>query len=336
MRPPWFHLTVIAWLLMAPPATGERHVVVVYTSLDQVFSEPVLRDFEKKTGIAVQAVYDVEAGKTTGLVNRLLAEREHPKCDVFWNSEFAQTLVLKQKGVLAPYRSPLAEDIPARFKDPAGFWAGFSARARVIILNPDLLSQAEAPQSIFELTQPRWKGQVAMAYPLFGTTLTHVAALYAALGEEKTQEYLKALKANGVRIVDGNAMARDVVVEGEVPVALTDTDDISVALKAGKPAAMVFPDRDGLGTLLIPATVALIRGAPHADAAKTLIDYLLSHEVEEKLAFADCAQIPVREKVKRPAHVPDLSSIRVMAVDYSVVAENMGPAARFCQGLFVR
>jgi len=118
----------------------------------------------------------VETSKTTGLVNRLIAEKNRPRADVFWNSEVGRTLVLKDKGVLAPYRSPAAQDIPAQFKDREDYWTGFAARARVLIYNTELLEASEVPQSIFQLTQPQWKGKVALAYPLFGTTATHVAA----------------------------------------------------------------------------------------------------------------------------------------------------------------
>lgn len=86
----------------------EEQQVVIYTSLDKVFSEPVLEAFEKETGIKVLAVYDSEATKTTGLVNRLIAEKSSPRADVFWNSETGRTIILKQKGVLAKYLSPSA------------------------------------------------------------------------------------------------------------------------------------------------------------------------------------------------------------------------------------
>lgn len=119
----------------------------------------------------------------------------------------------------------------------------------MLIYNTELLEASEAPQSIFQLTQPQWKGKVALAYPLFGTTATHVAAWYAVLGQAKTEQYLRDLKDNGVLIVDGNAIARDLVVQGEVPVGFTDTDDVNVAIQAGKSVAMIFPDQDGLGTL---------------------------------------------------------------------------------------
>jgi iron(III) transport system substrate-binding protein len=310
--------------------------VVVYTSLDQVFSEPILREFEGQTGIEVKAVYDVEASKTTGLVNRLIAEQRRPRADVFWNSEVGRTLLLKDRGVLAPYQSPSAADIPEQFKDPDGWWTGFAARARVLIYNKTLLGDADLPKSIFDLTEPAWKGRVALAYPLFGTTATHVAAWYAVLEAERTEEYLRALKANEIVIVDGNATSRDVVVQGELPLGFTDTDDANVAIQAGEPVGMIFPDKDGLGTLMIPNTVALIAGAPHPDAGRRLIDYLLSREVESRLAFSESMQIPVRPGVAKPDHVPDYNEVRAMDVSYRAIADNMERGARFCRALFTR
>ena len=310
--------------------------VVIYTSVDQVFSEPILRDFEKETGIKIKAVYDVEASKTVGLVNRLLAEKEHPRCDVFWNSEVGRTIFLKQKGLFTPYASPSAKDIPPQFKDKDGYWTGFAARARVLVYNTNLLKESDLPKSIFDLTKVQWKGKVALGYPVFGTTATHMAALYATLGQEKTEKFLKELKANEVVIVNGNSVVRDMVVEGQLPIGFTDTDDVNVAIQAGKPVKMIYPDRDGLGTLLIPNSVALINNAPHLEQGKKLIDYLLSREVESKLAFCESAQMPIREGVKTPPHVPSFSSIKAMKVDYYDVAENIEKSDRFCQSLFIR
>lgn len=110
-------------------ADGKQHQeVVVYTSMDMVYRQPVFNAFEKETGIKVLAVYDSEATKTIGLVNRLIAEEDNPRADVFWNAETGKTITLKKKGVLAKYVSPSASDIPGEFKDPEGYWAGFAAR----------------------------------------------------------------------------------------------------------------------------------------------------------------------------------------------------------------
>ena len=132
-------------------------------------------------------------------------------------------------------------------RDPEGYWTGFSARMRVIAYNTKLVSADEAPQSVLDLADPKWKGQAAIADPRFGSTSFHVAALYAVLGDEKADDFFRRLKANDVRIVDGNSVVRDMVVRGEVKVGLTDTDDVNVALEAGQPIAMVLPDRDGHG-----------------------------------------------------------------------------------------
>ena len=317
-------------------ATGYAAEVVVYTSVDQIFSQPILQDYEKMTGVNVKAVYDVEAAKTTGLVNRLIAEKNRPRCDVFWNSEIGNTILLRKNNVLAPYESPMANEIPPFLVDNVHYWTGFAARARVLVYNTEMLTENDLPESIFELTDPKWRGRVLMAYPLFGTTATHTAALFTTFGAEKAQDYLRALKDNEVVIVDGNSVVRDLVVEGRYPIGFTDTDDANVAIQAGKPVKMVYPDKDGLGTLLIPNTVALIKNAPNPAEAKKFIDYLLSRDIESKLAFSESANMPVRDGVNRPEHVQAYSSIRAMEVDYYQVADTMPEAARICQTLFVR
>ena len=147
---------------------------------------------------------------------------------------------------------------------------------------------------------------------------------------------MRALKAKDVVIVDGNATSRDTVVQGELPLGFTDTDDVNVAIQAGEPVGMIFPDTDGLGTLMIPNTVALIAGARHPDAGRRLIDYLLSREVESRLAFSESMQIPVRPGVAKPGHVPDYNEVRATDVFYLVIADNMDRAARFCRALFTR
>ena len=300
-----------------PPA---QETVTVYVSTDRVFSEPVLRDFEQRTGVRVNAVYDTEETKSTGLANRLLAERERPQADVFWSNEPVRTLVLQSRGVLAPYRSPSAADIPDTFKDPEGHWTAFSARVRVIAYNTKLVTEQSAPASVLELADPRWKGQVAIADPRFGSTSFHVAALYATLGDDKADDFFRRLKANGVKIVAGNSVVRDMVVKGDVKVGLTDTDDVNVALEAGAPIAMVMPDKQGMGVPMMPNMVSMISGAPHPQQARRMIDYLLSHDVEAMLAKSEAVQIPLRASVPGPKNLPRIDDFKPMTLNYGKAA----------------
>src|SRR4029453_9199288 len=209
--------------------------VTIYVSTDRGFSEPILRDYERRTGVRVNPVFDTEETKSTGLANRLLAEKNRPQADVFWSNEPGRTIVLKSRGVLAPYHSSTADGIPAALVDPDRFWTGFSARIRVIAYNTKLVKAEQAPQSVFDLAAPQWAGQVALADPRFGSTSFHVAALYALAGDEKMDDFFRRLKANGARVVDSNSTVRDLVARGDVKVGLTDTDDVNVAIEQGQP-----------------------------------------------------------------------------------------------------
>ncbi|HET9361331.1 MAG TPA: extracellular solute-binding protein [Vicinamibacterales bacterium] len=299
---------------------GETRTVTIYVSTDRVFSEPVLREYERRSGVTVNPVYDTEETKSTGLANRLVAERSRPQADVFWSNEPVRTVVLKSRNVLAPYTSPSADGIPSGLVDPDGYWTGFSARMRVIAYNTKLVMPAEAPTSVFDLADPKWRGQVAIADPRFGSTSFHVAALYAMAGDQKMDNFFRRLKENGVRVVDGNSVVRDLVVRGEAKVGLTDTDDVNVALEDGQPIAMVLPDREGLGVPVMPNMVSLIAGAPHPVEGRLLIDYLLSADVERQLAQSEAVQIPLHRGVQGPRNMPPIDTFKPMTLDYAAAA----------------
>ena len=301
-------------------APAAARTVTVYVSTDRVFSEPVLQEYERRSGVTVNAVYDTEETKSTGLANRLLAEQGRPQADVFWSNEPVRTLVLKSRGVLAPYRSPSAEGIPSVLRDSDGQWTGFSARMRVIAYNTKLVKTDEAPQSVLDLVDPKWKSQVAIADPRFGSTSFHVAALYTILGDAKADDFFKRLKANDVRIVDGNSVVRDMVVRGEVKLGLTDTDDVNVALEAGQPIAMILPDRSGMGVPVMPNMVSLVRDAPHPEEGQRLIDYLLSQDVERQLAQSEAVQIPLHPGVPGPKNMPAIDTFKPMTLDFAKAA----------------
>ncbi|HXG84600.1 MAG TPA: extracellular solute-binding protein [Pyrinomonadaceae bacterium] len=309
------------------------NTVTVYVSQDRVFAEPVLQAYEQKTGVKVNAVYDTEETKSTGLANKLIAEKNRPQADVFWSNEPVRTLVLKKRGVLAAYQSTSADGIPSNFKDPEHFWTGFSARSRVIVYNTDSVKEADAPKSIFDLADPKWKNQVAVADPRFGSTSFHVAALYAELGDEKADDFFRRLKANEVKIVPGNSVVRDMVARGEVKIGVTDSDDVNVALEKKLPVAMIFPDRDGIGVPIMPNMVSLIANSPNAEAGKKLIDYLLSAETEAALARSEAVQIPLRSGVEAPKNIPPLSSFKPMTLDYGKAADRVEEVTRRLQEL---
>jgi iron(III) transport system substrate-binding protein len=255
------------WTSLFPLPAKAQNQVVAYCAQDEDFAEPLLRDFEKETGIRVRPVYDSEAVKTVGLANRLLAEQKHPQCDVFWGNEEMRTRRLAAQRV---------------FRETNG-WAALGYRSRRIAINTNYLSLAAAPRSFSDLTNRAWRGKIALAYPQFGTTSTHFHALRQAWGDLRWLAWCRALAANQPLLVDGNSVVVKLVGRGEAWIGLTDSDDIAAAQREGLP---VMPLPMTGETLLVPNTVAVTRGAPHPEAAERLFEYLQRPDVVERLVAA--------------------------------------------------
>lgn len=330
-----FALLVLASLLGC--SGDSKREVVVYAALDREFSEPVLDDFEEAKAIEVNAKYDVESTKTVGLVTALIQEQKRPRCDVFWNNEILHTLRLEKLGLLAPFEFPGSDKWPAEFRSPNKTWYGIAARARVIIVNIDKVKPEDRPSSIRDLADPKWKDNCAIAKPLFGTTATHAAVLFSAWGDDEAKQFFRDARGNA-QVLSGNKQVALAVASGQVAWGFTDTDDAIIEKEQGRPVEIIYPDQeeDGLGTLMIPNTVVLIRGAPHAAEAEELLHYLYAAEngVEEQLAKGPSAQFPISPAVKAAPRVAPESPIRTMKVDFTAAAEKWDRAAAFLKEEF--
>lgn len=306
---------------------------LVFVALDQDFSGPMLESFAKELGFPIRQQYDTENAKTVSLVSRLLAEKNRPTCDVFWNNELAHTVHLAEEGLLAPYVSPNAADVPAQWRDKDGRWTGFAARARVLIVNTDLLPDPKTwPTSYKDLVDPKWKGRCAVARPLTGTTMTHFTALRLALGDQAFDTFFTAMEKNEVRFVVSNGAVMHEVRDGKLAWGFTDTDDYHTCKQNGFPVACVFPDQEegGIGTMLIPNSVGIVANCPHPEQAKKLVDRILARSTEAALAAADGAQIPLREGVAGPQDpaIQAVGKFRAMQWDPAAVAKNLANCSR--------
>jgi iron(III) transport system substrate-binding protein len=252
--------------------------VTAYVSQDQVYAEPILAAFTQETGIRVRSVFDSEAVKTVAIANRLLAERAHPQCDVYWGNEELRTRQLAGAGI---FRETNA-------------WVAVGYRSRRLVINTNKLSFADAPRSLVELTNARWQGRLALAYPLFGTTAAHFLALRQHWGEARWLNWCRALRANRPFLVDGNSVVVQFVVRGEALIGLTDSDDIAAAHREGAPV-MALPLQEE--SLLIPNTLGVIRGCPHPSAAQRLFEYLQRRPVLQGLLDAHALEGATREEV---------------------------------------
>jgi iron(III) transport system substrate-binding protein len=252
---------VLTWLsrVVVSPRT-----LTLYTSQDITYAAGMVERFEAETGVRVRVLYDSEAVKTVGLANRLLAEMEHPQCDVFWNNEVLRTRQLALRGV---------------YRETNG-WSEFGYRSRRLVVNTNLVEVERAPGSLLELTNAVWRGKVAVAYPMFGTTATHFLALRQHWGESGWRAWCQGLRDNAALLLDGNSVVVQMVGRGEAWIGLTDSDDVVVGQREGLPVAAAPLSAD---MLLIPNTVGVVRGAPHPGAAQQFFEFIHRSDVVEQL-----------------------------------------------------
>jgi len=311
------------WLSGANPlAESTARPLVVYCAHDAVYAEDVLREFERQTGIPLDIRFDTEATKSLGLVQLIARERNRPRCDVFWNNELLGTLDLAEQGLLLPYQGDGWNRIPERFRDSDGRWVGFGARMRVWIVNTTAMTvDAESVQAALDLETSR----VAMAQPMFGTTLTHYTVLCDRWGLPKLQEWHRELRRRGLREVPGNGLVKDLVAAGTSDCGWTDTDDAFLALDAGAPVAMLPIEIDGQ-TIVIPNTAAIIRGTQREADARRLVDFLTSRDTELRLANSAARQFPLGDvdTENLPAEVQRLR----LRVENSVDLRSLLPVRR--------
>ena len=305
----WPLLTVglLAAVLLPAIHVRAQKEVIVYCAQDQTYAEPIFRDFQKETGIKVRPVYDNEAVKTVGLANRLLAERKHPQCDVFWGNEEMRTRQLAVQNI---------------FRETNG-WTAFGYRSRRIVINTNKLSVAEAPHSLLELTNQNWRGKVAMAYPQFGTTGTQLHALRQLWGDAGWERWCQALIASKPLLVDGNSMVVKLVGGAEALVGLTDSDDIADAQREGLPVAPLPMTAE---TLLIPNTLAIVRMAPHPENAQRLFEFLQRPVVVEQLIAARALE----------GADPKAVSVATLKVNWDRLLGELEPTTAKLNQLFLR
>lgn len=307
--------------------------VVLYSSVDEPILRPIVAVFEQQSGISVRVVGDTEATKSTGLIERLIAEGRSPRADVWWSGEQLGVIELARRGLLEPIEPKAVREFaggwPTAMREPSGLWYGFALRARVIAYSTKRV--AEAPTTLGALRHERFNGRVGIAHPAFGTTRVHLAALVAERGEAPTREWFDALRANGLKVYPGNSAVVRAISQGEIDVGLTDTDDVHAGKANGWAVEMVYeeaspPDAFGSGgALVLPNTVARIKSGPNPASAATLIEFILSENVERLLAASDSKNMPIHESVREA--FPALTIARPWEVEAEKIAAALPAAA---------
>ena len=305
------------------PVIGSTDVsgdLVIYSGRSEPLIQPVIDAFKAKyPNVDVL----LKAGSNSELANALIEEQANPQADVFITTELFTVQSLAQQGVFQSYLPAGADQLPAEFLGADNLWTGLTRRARVIIYNADLVSQEELPTSIFDLTDPKWRGQIAAAGSTNGSMQAQIAAMRQLIGEEETESWLNGLIANKVTFFGGHTDVRKAVGAGEFKLGLVNHYYYYLQKAEGSNVGIIFPDQgEGQIGLITNATAAaVVNGAPHVAAAQAFMDFLVSPE-GQKLFAEQNYEYPLLPGVQLHPDVQPLDDFRFADVNVVEAAQD--------------
>lgn len=307
-----------------PVSAAER--LVVYSGRAERLIKPVLDAFQAKTGIQI----DLLSSGSTELVNRLQAEGPRTPADVFVTNDAGSLDRAYELGLLMPLASQEVEKaIPAAYRAPDNSWVGLSGRVWALVYNTGQVSPKDLA-SLFDLTDPKWKGRIAIPNAGSEYLQAGVSVIQASFGDERTRRFLEGLKMNaGTQVFGKSSQIVDAVAKGQVAVGIVNHYYVyrHLAVQPNAPIALLMPDQHqgGMGAILNAAGAGIVKQTRRAEAAKRLIEFLVSQEGQKM--FADLnKEYPIRADVAADSALPARTSFRAAAVPLSRLSELREPA----------
>jgi iron(III) transport system substrate-binding protein len=305
----------------APGGKAASGDLVIYSGRAEALIKPLIEAFETQYPDIEVAL---KAGNNSALATQLLEEQANPQADLFLTTELMTAQKMADEGVLQPYPPTDRATLPDGYHHPEWLWTALTLRARVIIYNTDLVKADEAPQSIFDLTDPKWHGQIAAAGSTNGGMQAQVAAIRQRLGDEKTDAWLKGLVDNGVTFFGGHTDVRKAVGAGEFKIGLVNHYYYHLQKAEGSPVAAVYPDQGAgqPGVFLNATAIGVVKGAAHAEAAEKFIEFLLSAQGQEEFAKLNY-EYPVIANTPLHPDVRPLTDLRLAEYDFVTAAQSL-------------
>lgn len=286
------------------PAESER--LVLYTSHKQEVWQPIVKEFETRTGIWVQVV----EGGTNELLERLSGEKNAPAADVMFGGGVES--LEADTTLFTPYKSIHSEDILPQYQSPEDTWTPFSSLPVVLIYNPKLVEPGQIT-CWADLLKPELRGKIAFADPaVSGSSYTALVTLLNAVGGDSDALLRRFAENLEGGQLSGSGEVLSAVSQGERWVGITLEETASRRIAAGDQLAMVYPAD---GTSCVPDGCAIIAGGPHPDNARKFVDFTVSRDVQQRIQQQLCRR-SVRDDVDQASGLPALDGI--VQVDYDL------------------
>jgi iron(III) transport system substrate-binding protein len=320
---------IAAGIAYIPSAAFADGVVNIYSYRQPELIKPALDAFTAETGIKTEILF-----LDKGLEDRILAEGSNSPADVIFTVDIARLTNAKAKGVTqALDDATINANLPAEYRDPEGHWFGVTKRARVVYASRERVG--DEPITYAELADPKWKGKICIRSGQHDYNLALFSAAIAHWGPEKTEEWLKGLKANLAKKPDGGDRPQaGAILAGECDIALGNTYYIGVMLngsdekeKSWANAVKVkFPTFENGGTHVNVSGAALAKHAPNRDNAVKLIQFLSSPKAQQ-IQAEQSYEYPATPGLEPSATIKAFGELKADTLPLAEIAANRKAAS---------
>ena len=293
--------------------------LTVYSGRSEELIGPLFAQFTEQTGIQVEARY----GDTAELAAQLIEEGDASPAQVYFAQDAGALGAVDAAGLFVPLPASVATTVPEAYRAPNGSWTGVTGRARVIAYDPEQVPAAEVPQSVFDLTDPKWRGQVAIA-PTNASFQAFVTAMRVSQGDDVTKQWLEGLVANDVQIYEKNGLILDAVDTGQAQLGLINhyywyEKAAEVGADAMR-AQIAFAKPDDPGSLVNVAGVGMLADTPNATK---FVEWLLSPQTQQWFV-ENTWEYPLLPSVAAAEGLPPLDTLRGPDVPLAELADLPG------------
>ncbi len=292
-RPILFNYFLLTLLSFTFIGTLHAETIILYSGRSKSLVDPIIQQFEKETGIEVKVSY----ANTTQLASKLLTEGKKSPASLFWAQDAGALGAVSKKGLFTKLPESVLSKVPKTFRHVDGSWVATSGRARVLAYSPERVKMEALPESVFDLTQPKWKGKVGWA-PLNASFQAFVTAMRAQVGEERTEKWLRDMKANGTKAYPKNTPIIEALAAGEIDLGLPNHYYLFRFKKRDSkyPVEQTFFKANDPGNLVNVAGIGLLKSSDNKETALKFIEFLLSVKAQQYFV-SEVFEYPVTEGV---------------------------------------
>ena len=300
-----FNVCLITTLMTTVTGMTHAETITLYSGRSKSLVDPIIQQFTKDTGIEVKVSY----ANTAQLASKLKIEGEKSPASLFWAQDAGALGSVSKDGLFAKLPKSVLEKVPTTFRHKDGHWIATSGRARVLAYSPERVMKENLPNSVFDLTQPAWQGKVGWA-PLNASFQAFVTALRAQVGEERTEKWLRDMKANGAKKYPKNTAIIEALAAGEIDLGLPNHYYLFRKKKSDSkyPVDQTFFKAKDVGNLVNVAGIGILKTSDQKETAQKFIDYLLSAKAQQYFV-SEVFEYPVIEGVIPNANLLPLDEL---------------------------